>query len=98
MVGMMQNLRVGQYTQPTAFTDEKGKQGVRIVYLISRSEPHRENLRDDYSKVSQRALEDKKNDALEKWFTQKIGTYYVMVDDEFKDCEEMKKWVSHKAH
>ena len=68
MVVMMKDLKVGQYSQPTLFTDEKGKQGVRIIYLISRTEPHRENVKDDYSKIALRALEDKKNDALEKWF------------------------------
>jgi peptidyl-prolyl cis-trans isomerase SurA len=94
LVAMMKNLQVGHYSEPTEFTDEKGKKGVRIVYLISRSEPHRENVKDDYNKISQRALEEKKNDALEKWFTQKIGGYYIMVDDEYKTCTEMQKWLS----
>ncbi|MEO6550782.1 MAG: peptidylprolyl isomerase [Ferruginibacter sp.] len=92
MVVMMKDLKVGQFSQPTEFTDEKGKKGVRIVYLMSRTEPHRENIRDDYNKVAQRALEEKKNEALEKWFSQKISTYYIMVDNEYKDCEQMKRW------
>jgi len=92
MVVMMRDLKLGQYSQPTEFTDEKGKKGVRIVYLMSRTEPHRENLRDDYNKVALRALEEKKGEALENWFNQKISTYYIMVDNEYKDCEEMKKW------
>ncbi|MBC7890452.1 MAG: peptidylprolyl isomerase [Ferruginibacter sp.] len=92
LVVMMKDLKVGQYSQPTEFTDEKGKKGVRIVYLMSRTEPHRENMRDDYNKIAQRALEEKKNEALEKWFNQKISSYYIMVDNEYKNCEEMKKW------
>ena len=92
MVVMMKDLKVGQYSQPTEFTDEKGKKGVRIVYLMSRTEPHRENIRDDYNKISQRALEEKKGEALEKWFGQKISSYYIMVDNDYKDCEEMKRW------
>ncbi len=39
------NLSAGQYSEPTVFTDERGKKGVRIIYLISKSEPHRENLK-----------------------------------------------------
>ena len=92
MVVMMYDLKVGQYSQPVEFTDEKGKKGVRIVYLMSRTEPHRENIRDDYNKISQRALEEKKGEALEKWFGQKISSYYIMVDNDYKDCEEMKRW------
>ena len=92
LVLMMKDLEVGQYSQPTEFTDEKGKKGVRIVYLKSRSEPHKENIRDDYNKLAQRALEEKKNEALENWFAQKISSYYIMVDREYQDCNEMKKW------
>lgn len=92
MVVMMKDLKVGQYSQPTEFTDEKGKKGVRIVYLMSRTEPHRENMRDDYNKIAQRALEEKKNESLEKWFNQKISSYYIMIDSEYKNCDEMKKW------
>ena len=39
------NLSAGQYSEPSVFTDERGKKGVRIIYLISKSEPHRENLK-----------------------------------------------------
>jgi peptidyl-prolyl cis-trans isomerase SurA len=92
MVVMMKDLRVGQYSQPVEYADEQGKKGVRIVYLKTKTEPHRENLKDDYNRVSTRALEEKKNDALDSWFIKKIPTYYIMLDDEFKSCPEMKKW------
>lgn len=92
MVLMMKNLQVGQYSQPVEFMDEKGKKGVRIVYLMSRTAPHRENIRDDYNKIAQRALEEKKGDALEKWFNEKISGYYIQVDKDYGDCAEMKKW------
>ena len=94
LVVMMKDLKVGQYSQPTEFTDERGKKGVRIVYLMSRSEPHRENMKDDYNKLAQRALEEKKNSSLDKWFNEKISTYYIKVDDEYKSCEQMSKWIT----
>lgn len=93
LVVMMRSLGIGEYSQPTEFTDERGKKGVRVVFLKSRSEPHRENLKDDYNKISQRALEEKKNNTLEKWFAEKIPTYYIKIDDEFKNCGELQKWL-----
>ena len=96
MVAMLKNLTLGKYSQPVEFTDEKGKKGMRIVVMKSKTEPHRENLKDDYNRIAQRALEDKKNDALENWFNKKIPTYYVMVDTEYRGCTEMKKWVGKK--
>jgi peptidyl-prolyl cis-trans isomerase SurA len=92
MVVMMKDLKVGQYSQPVEYTDETGKKGVRIVYLKTKTEPHRENLKDDYNRISTRALEEKKNDALDSWFIKKIPTYYIMLDDDYRDCREMKKW------
>lgn len=97
MVAMMKELKVGEFSMPVEFTDERGKKGVRIVYLKTRTEPHRENMKDDYSKIAQRALEEKKEDALEKWFAGRINTYYIMVDDEFKDCKAMEKWINASA-
>ena len=97
LVAMLKDLKVGQYAHPKEYIDERGKKGVRIVYLKTRSEPHRENLKDDYDRVSQRALEEKKNEVLEQWFNKKLVDYYILVDDEYKSCAEMKKWMNGKS-
>ena len=94
MVLMMKNLKVGEYSQPVEFADERGKKGIRIVYLKTRTSPHRENLKDDYNRVAQRALEEKKNNAIETWFNKKIPTYFIRVDAEYQSCAEMKKWLT----
>jgi peptidyl-prolyl cis-trans isomerase SurA len=54
-------------------------------------------MKDDYNRISSRALEEKRNDALDNWFIKKIPTYYIMVDDQFKDCPEMSKWLTPAA-
>ena len=94
IVVLLKNLKVGEYSQPTAFNDERGRKGVRLAYLKTRSEPHRENLKDDFNRISQRALELKKEEALDKWFRKKIPTYYIMIDEEFKSCPMLDSWLS----
>lgn len=79
---MLKDLKVGQYSQPTEYVDERGRKGVRIVYLQTKTEPHRENIKDDYDRIAQRALEEKKNEVLEQWFIKKVVTYYILVDDD----------------
>jgi peptidyl-prolyl cis-trans isomerase SurA len=86
------NLSSGQFSQPSVFTDERGKKGVRIIYVISKSEPHRENLKDDYNRISQRALEQKKNKVLQTWFQSRISTYYIMIDGDYRNCGNLSKW------
>ena len=85
MIPIYQKLKVGEYSQPTEFTDERGKKGIRIVYLKTQTQPHRENLKDDYSKIASRALEEKKDQAIEDWFRKKITGYYIKIDDEYKN-------------
>jgi peptidyl-prolyl cis-trans isomerase SurA len=93
LVVKMKDLKVGEYSQPLEYTDERGKKGIRIVYLKTKTEPHRENLKDDYNKVAQRALEQKKETALEKWFDDKKRNYYIMIDEEYRNCSALKHWV-----
>ncbi len=95
MVGMLSKMKVGEFSQPTPFQDEQGKKGVRIVYLKSRSEPHRMNLHDDYSKISQFALEEKKSKTLDKWLKGRMPTYYIMVDPATSNqCPQLQKYVT----
>ena len=95
MVVALQNMKTGEYSQPVSSTDERGKKMVRLLYLQTRTEPHRENLKDDYAKISQKALDEKKNDALEKWFVSHIPNYYVQIDKEFSGCESVKEWLKY---
>ena len=93
MVATLSTMKVGETSQPVAFTSEQNKRGVRIIYLKSRSEPHRMNLTDDYSKISQYALEEKKSKALDKWLRNMLPTYYVMVDNiAAAECPSLQKY------
>lgn len=97
IIPILKNLKPGGYSQASEYSDPSGKKGVRIVYLKTQTDPHRENLKDDYSKISLRALEYKKETALEKWFSKRLSSYYIMVDAEYTDCETMKPWVDAMA-
>ena len=90
LVADLDKLKVGEFSQPLTFKDEQEKQAVRIVYLQSKSAPHRENIRDDYDRISQRAIAEKKDKTIEKWFLSKLPTYYIMVDKDYQQCEEIR--------
>lgn len=95
IVTALDKLKVEELSQPIAFADQRGKKGVRILYLKSRSEPHRMNLKDDYDKIANYALEQKKSSALEKWLTTHIPTYYIMIDPVGSTkCSQLEKWTT----
>lgn len=93
VVMMLDKIKPGEFTAPKAFTDERGKKGVRILYLMSRTDPHRENLKDDYNRIATRALEEKKEQQLENWFRKNASTFYVNIDEEFKRCESLQELI-----
>jgi Parvulin-like peptidyl-prolyl isomerase len=99
VVAVLDKLKVGEYSQPVVFADERtGKKGVRILYLKSKSEPHRMNLRDDYNKIASATLEEKKYIALNKWLTTHIPNYYIMVDPQAaSSCPTISRWTKANA-
>jgi peptidyl-prolyl cis-trans isomerase SurA len=90
----LKNMKVGDISQPLSYTDERGKQAVRIVYLIHQTEPHRENLKDDYDRVAQQALGEKKQHVLDTWFKQHIPDFYIDIDPEYRTCKSLDFWYS----
>lgn len=97
MVVAIKDLKPGEYSKPQYYIDERGRKLVRLIYLKTRTSPHRENLKDDYNKIAQRALEDKKQERLEKWFKEHLPSYYISIDKEFEGCASLADWWKYAA-
>ena len=91
IIPVLNKLKVGEFSHPNEFTDDRGKKGVRLIYLKSRSEPHRMNVKDDYSKLASLVMEEKKYTALQKWINKRLPAYYIRIDDELFSCETLQK-------
>lgn len=96
LVLALRNLKPGDYSKPLAY-EERGIKKVRLVYLKTRTNPHRENLKEDYNKVAQRALDDKKQEKLLKWFAEHLPNYYISIDKEYNNCTSLNNWVKFAA-
>ena len=94
LVVNLKTMKVGDITQPVTYTDDRGKTGVRIVYLVHETEPHRMNLKDDYDRVAQQALGEKKQQVLDTWFKQHISDFYIDIDPQYKTCKSLNEWFS----
>jgi len=92
MIKPLSELKPGEFSQPQVYVDDRGRKVVRLIYLKNRTNPHRENLKEDYNKIAQRALEEKKNGALERWFKEHIPTYFVSIDKDFASCSGLDEW------
>jgi peptidyl-prolyl cis-trans isomerase SurA len=92
MIKPISDMKPGDISSPQIYQDERGRKVARLIYYKSKKDPHRENLKDDYNRVAQRALEEKKTTTLEKWFKEHIPTYYILIDNEFTKCTELAQW------
>jgi len=92
VVAQISKMKVGDISAPINFEDERKKKGVKIIYFKSRTEPHRMNIKDDYSRISQMALEQKKSKVLDKWFKEKLPTNHIEVDEANRtSCVNLEK-------
>jgi peptidyl-prolyl cis-trans isomerase SurA len=84
------DMKAGEFSKPEEFVDQQsGDRLVRIVYLKNRTEPHRANLREDYSRIQMVALEQKKTDVLQKWINDKLSDFYIRIDDNYSSCSNL---------
>lgn len=85
----------GDMSTPNLYTDiYERKQGIRIVRLMDRTEPHLANLKDDYSLIKQAAENDKKQKTINKWVKNKISKSYVKIDPKYQDCIFKNNWLA----
>ncbi len=86
-------LEVGEITEPIPMMSEDGKQAFRLVKLISRIEPHRANLQDDYDLIQNLALQQKQRRAIQSWINRRLSSTYVFIHDNYQHCEFDFEWV-----
>lgn len=89
----VEKLKVGDFSAPQVFTDpQTGEKSTRILFLKSRTDPHKANLKDDYNRIQQFASSKKQMDRLMTWFAKKLPTYYIKMDDAYRSCTLLKDW------
>jgi peptidyl-prolyl cis-trans isomerase SurA len=84
---IIDTMKVGHITPPLPYRTDDGKDAMRILYLKSNTPPHQANLLDDYQKISQAALAQRKSQALDAWYEKNRGTVYLEVAPEYSQCK-----------
>jgi peptidyl-prolyl cis-trans isomerase SurA len=93
MVLVLDSLKEGQYSRPHIFVNETQEKSCRIVYLRSRTAPHKANLKDDYGRIQEVALSQKKSQKMDSWIKAKMPTFYLKIDSDYQGCGTLREWV-----
>jgi peptidyl-prolyl cis-trans isomerase SurA len=87
----------GDISRPGLYVDiYERKQGVRIVRLMERYEPHVANLKDDYALIKRATENDKRQKTIKNWVNSKIQNAYIRIDDDYLNCNFNSNWVNTK--
>ncbi len=92
MVLMLDSMKPGGFSASHVFLTDAHDKSCRIVYLRSRTSPHKANLSDDYSRLQEVALVQKKSQKMEGWVKIKLPTFYVWIAPEYRGCSGIKDW------
>lgn len=93
LVFMLENqMKVGDVSPIIQYVGTDAKQAWRIVYLKSRTEPHKANMKDDYTKLLNMATFEKQKTLIQNWIAKKSKSTYIKIDDEFNSCKLEYNW------
>jgi peptidyl-prolyl cis-trans isomerase SurA len=91
---MLDKMEVSEISNPVLTTTREGDSAYRIIQLKARTLPHRLNLKDDYQRLQELALQDKQNTALESWRNKKKKLTYIRLSDDYRNCPDLKDWIT----
>ena len=77
------------------YKSDDDKDAYRILYLKERTKPHRANIKDDYDRLQNWALDKKKSEALREWVGRKLAETYIRISAEYKECVYQQEWIKY---
>lgn len=84
------SLKPGSYTKVMGYRSPDGKKGARILYYKSKILPHEANLKQDYVKIQNATLEQKKAESIRNWFKKTKGEVFISREKDYADCDIFK--------
>lgn len=91
LVFMLDKMQVGDISKPI-IDQTSDKPAFKIIYLKSRTEPHKANLKDDYQRLQNLAQANKQKTTVDSWVNKKLRSIYVRIDDDNKGCTFQRHW------
>lgn len=89
---VVKEMKPGDISKPEEFRSPQGMLAYRLIYLKTQESPHRESLEQDYKKISDRLLTQKRKEALNNWIHKNIRSTNWRVSEDYKKCAGISTW------
>ncbi len=93
LYSQISNFKVGQVSNPILEDERGGNKFYKIITVNNKTEEHTADFANDYLKVKDLALTDKKIKAIAKWTEEKINETYISINADYKDCNFTNNWL-----
>ena len=90
---LVEKMNIGDLTPPSLTKSKDGSQAAyRVIRLNNKIESHKANVSDDFDKLKEYALVNKKQTIIDKWVSDKIPSTYIELSEDLSVCSCYKKW------
>lgn len=89
---VIEKMAVGEISNPVPMKTEEKKDAYRILLLKEKTQPHKANMEEDYTRIREWALQNKQMETVNDWIDNKAETTYVRIIDEYKTCNFENNW------
>ena len=92
MLLIIDSLKPGEFSPAHIFMTDQREKSCRIVFMRSRTAPHKANTVEDYSRIQEVALAQKKQQKMLTWVKNKLPSFYLKIAPEYRECSSLKAW------
>lgn len=89
----IEEMSEGEISEIVEFRSPEGGREFRFFKLLDRTPPHQANLDQDYQKIRQKALQEKRQEKMQQWLENRGQRSFIKVDEDFSHCEEVQPFM-----
>ncbi len=82
-----------EISAPIIMQTDDGRKAYRLIKLRKKTIAHTANLIEDYDKIRNVTLSEKKQETINDWLEEKIAKTYIKLGNSLKDCTFDHKWI-----
>lgn len=79
-------MKIGSISKPVTYRTDTGKDAVRIFYYKTRIAPHVASLDQDWTRIYNATLNEKKDKILQRWFQKARKDVFISIDETYDFC------------
>jgi len=93
---VIEKMEVGEISNPVPMKTDDKKDAYRILLLKDKTQPHKANLADDYTRIREWALQNKQMKIVGEWIDNKVKNTYVRIINDYNICDFDHNWGMNK--